>query len=70
MIVTKDSSIVTDHINAQSEIFFYSIIIIIIKTSSTGPNGKNKIVYKFLSQLHKHLRLGKLENKLIEATNY
>ena len=25
------------------------IIIIIIKTSSTGPSGKNKVVYKLLS---------------------
>ena len=38
-------------------------IIIIIKTSSTGPSGKNKIVYKSLSQSHKHLRHGKLINK-------
>ena len=37
------------------------IIIIIIKTSSTGPSGKNKIVYKLLSQPHKHLRHRKLK---------
>ena len=37
------------------------IIIIIIKTSRTGPSVKNKIVYKF-SQPHKHLRHGNLKN--------
>ena len=31
----------------------------IIKTSSTGPSGKIKVVYKLLSQPHKHLRHGK-----------
>ena len=39
----------------------YIIIIIIIKTSSTSPSGKNKVVYKLLSQRHKHLRHGKRE---------
>ena len=29
--------------------------IIIIKTSSTGQSWKNKVVYKLLSQPHKHL---------------
>ena len=44
--------------------------IIIIKTSSTGPGGKNKIVYKLLSQPHKHaLGHGKLKKKLGKATN-
>ena len=45
------------------------IIIVIIKTSRTGRGGKTKIVYKLLSQPHKHLRHGKLKNKLREATN-
>ena len=44
------------------------IIIIIIKTSSTGPSGKNKTVYKLLTQPHKHLRHGKFKSKLREAT--
>ena len=39
----------------------YKIIIIIIKTSSTGPSEINKVVYKLLSQPHKHLRQGKLK---------
>ena len=45
------------------------IIIIIIKTSSTGPSGKNKIAYKYLLKHHKHLRHEKLKKKLREATN-
>ena len=45
------------------------IIIIIIKTSSTGPSGKDKIVYKLLTQPHKQLHHAKLKNKLREATN-
>ena len=36
--------------------------IIIIKTSSTGSSGKNKIVYKLLLQPHKHQLHGKLKN--------
>ena len=44
-------------------------LIIIIKTSSTGPPGKNKIVYKLLTQPHKQLQHGKLKNKRREATN-
>ena len=28
---------------------------IIIKTSRTGPSVKNKVIYKLLSQPHKHL---------------
>ena len=32
-----------------------TILIIIIKTSSTSPNGKNDVVYKLLSQPRKHL---------------
>ena len=45
------------------------IIIIIIISRSTGPSGKNKVVYKLLSQPHKHLRYGKLnKTKLMEAT--
>ena len=42
-------------------------VIIIIKTSSTGPSMKNKIVYKLLTQPRTHH--GKLKNKLMEATN-
>ena len=38
---------------------FWIIIIIVIKTSSTGPSGKNNVVYKLMSQPHKHLRHGK-----------
>ena len=45
------------------------ISIIIIKTSSSDPSGKNKIVYKLLMQPHKHLLHGNTENKLMEATN-
>ena len=41
------------------------VAIIIIKTTSTGPSGKNKIDYKLLTQLHKRLHHGKLKNKLI-----
>ena len=49
---------------------FISIFIIIIKTSSTGPSGKNKVVYKLLSQPHKHLRHGKLnKTQLGDAPN-
>ena len=33
------------------------ISVIIIKTSITSPSGKNKIVYKFLSQPHEHLHV-------------
>ena len=44
-------------------------IIIIIKTSNTGPSGKNKIVYEFLMLPNKHLRHGKLKNKHREAIN-
>ena len=41
-----------------------SIIIIIIKTTSTGPSdNKNKIVYKSITQPHKHLRHGKNETQ-------
>ena len=36
----------------------------------TGPSGKNNVVYKFLSQPHKHLRHRKLKKaQLREATN-
>ena len=38
--------------------------IIIIKASCTGSSEKNKIVYKFLSQPHKHLRHRKLKNQI------
>ena len=31
----------------------------LIKTSSTGPSEKSKVVYKLLSQSHEHLRHGK-----------
>ena len=42
---------------------------IIIKTSSTVPSEKNKVVYKLLSQPHRHLRHGKLKKtQLREAT--
>ena len=45
-------------------------IIIINKTSSTGPSGKEKVVYKLLSQPHKNLRHGKLKKpQLWEVTN-
>ena len=47
----------------------YGSIRFIIKTSSTGPSRKNKVVYKLLPQPHKHLRQGKLKNKLREATS-
>ena len=53
---------------------YYCIIIllyywfIIIKTSSTGQSGKNKVVYKLLSQPHKHLRHGKLKKTQIRKT--
>ena len=44
-------------------------IISIIKTSSTGPSGKNRVVYKLISQPHKHLRHGKMKKtQLREAT--
>ena len=36
-------------------------VIIIIKTSRTGPRGKNKIVYKLPSQPHHHPRHGNLK---------
>ena len=36
-------------------------IIIIIKTCSTGSSGKNKVVYKLLSQPHKQIGHGKLK---------
>ena len=46
------------------------IIIIIIKTSSTGTSGKYKVIYKVLSKPNKHLHLGKLKKtQLREATN-
>ena len=48
---------------------FIIIITMIIKTSSTGPSGTNRIVYKLLMQPQKHLHRGKLKNKLKEATN-
>ena len=48
----------------------YMLIIIIIKTSSTGPIGKNKVVYKLLAQPQKDLCHGKLKKtQLKEATN-
>ena len=47
----------------------YSSIIIIIKTSSTGPSGKNEIVYKLLTQPLKHQHHGNLKSKLREANN-
>ena len=46
------------------------IIIIIINARKTGPSGKTKVVYKLLSQRHKHLRYGKLKKtQLRETTN-
>ena len=39
------------------------IIVVIIKTSSTFPSWKNKIVYKLHTQSHKHLRHGKTEKQ-------
>ena len=53
----------------ESQIHPTIIIIIIIKISSTGQSGKNKIVYKLLTQTHKHQHHIKQKNKLIEATN-
>ena len=47
-------------------LFIISIIInisIIIETISTGPSGKNKIVYKLLTQPHNHLRHGNTEKE-------
>ena len=56
-------------ISKYSNILLYSIIIIIIiKTSSTDPSGKNKIVYKLLTQPHKHLRHGKTEKQTQESS--
>ena len=50
----------------QYYIFSVEVIItIIIKTSTTRPSGKNKIVYKLHSQPHKHLRLGKVTKTLL-----
>ena len=46
------------------------IMIIIIKTSSTGPSRKKKIVSKLLSQPHKHLRHRKLNNTTDGATDW
>ena len=44
--------------------------IIIIKTSSAGPSGSNKVAYKLLSQPQKHLRYENLKTQLREeATN-
>ena len=40
----------------KSEAIAIIIIIIIIKTSRTGPSWENKIVYKLLTKPHKHLR--------------
>ena len=45
------------------------IVIIIIKTSSKGPSGKNTIVYKLLSQPHKHLSHGKLKKSTTQGSN-
>ena len=39
-----------------------SLVVIIIKTIGTGTSGKIYIVYKLLSQPHKHVRHGKLKN--------
>ena len=47
--------------------YYYYYFIIINKI---GSSGKNEIVYKLLSQPHKHLRHGKLrKTQLREATN-
>ena len=55
--------------NERSPTIIISIIfIIIIKTSSTGSSGENKVVYKFLSQPHKHLRHRKLKKPTVECT--
>ena len=45
------------------------IITIIIKTSSTGPSLRNKVIYKFLSQQHKHLRHEKNEENTTQGSN-
>ena len=48
----------------------FIIIIIIFKSGRTGPSVKNKVVYKLLSQPHKHQCHGKLKKaQLREATN-
>ena len=46
------------------------IIIIIIKTSSTGQGGKTKLLYKLLSQPHKHLRHEKQKKTQLRETTY
>ena len=38
---------------------YTDIIIIIIKTRNTVPGGKDRAVYKLLSQPHKHMYHGK-----------
>ena len=44
------------------------LIIIIIKTSSTGPSEKNKIVYKLLSQPPQALVSRKTEENTTQGT--
>ena len=49
---------------------YVHMLIVIIKTISTSPSWKNKVVYKLLSQPVKHMRHGKLKKtQLREATN-
>ena len=59
------------HVDGCIDINFIIMIIIINIniTSSTGQSKKHKIIYKLLTQPHKHLRHLKLKNKLREATN-
>lgn len=45
--------------NVENDQYKYHILI--IKSSSTGPSSENQIIYKFLSQHHKHLHRWKLE---------
>ena len=50
--------------NLTSYIYLISVyIIIIIKTSSSGPSGKIKIGFKLLTQPQKYLRHGKTEKQ-------
>ena len=48
----------------------YTIINIIIKTGSTGPSGKNKIVHKLLMQPHKDLHHRKTEKQTQESNQW
>ena len=69
ILFPDDSNLSTSFAEENALKFTLTIVIIInIKTSSPGPSWKNKIVYKLISQPHKHLCNRKLK-KLREATN-